>query len=73
MAQRGPEDAGAMPTPTGDAGRDRLLTAAVAAFGAKGFHATSTRDIARAASLSPAAVYVHHQSKDCLLYTSRCV
>ena len=67
-----------MPTPTGDAGRDRLLTAAVAAFGAKGFHATSTRDIARAASLSPAAVYVHHQSKEdllylCLLYTSRCV
>lgn len=54
--------------PTGDAGRDRLLTAAVAAFGEKGFHATTTRDIARAANLSPAAVYVHHQSKEDLLY-----
>lgn len=55
-------------TPAVDAGRDRLLTAAVAAFGAKGFHATTTRDIAKAANLSPAAVYVHHQSKEDLLY-----
>lgn len=60
--------AGSALTPTGDAGRDRLLAAAVAAFGDKGFHATTTRDIARAANLSPAAVYVHHQSKEDLLY-----
>ncbi|MCA0435348.1 MAG: TetR/AcrR family transcriptional regulator [Austwickia sp.] len=67
-------DVGRSPTgdagrsPTGDAGRDRLLAAAVAAFGEKGFHATTTRDIARAANLSPAAVYVHHPSKEDLLY-----
>lgn len=55
-------------TPDADLGRDRLRTAALAAFGAKGFHATTTRDIARAAGLSPAALYVHHQSKEGLLH-----
>lgn len=69
MAQdQSPGPAASALSPTGDAGRDRLLTAAVAAFGEKGFHATTTRDIARAANLSPAAVYVHHQSKEDLLY-----
>jgi AcrR family transcriptional regulator len=48
--------------------RDRLLYAAMVSFAAKGFHGTSTRDIALAANLSPAAVYVHYQSKEELLY-----
>ncbi|MBX6750017.1 MAG: TetR family transcriptional regulator [Micromonosporaceae bacterium] len=48
--------------------RQRLLEAAVAAFAARGFHGTSTRDIAAAAGMSPAAIYVHHESKEELLY-----
>ncbi len=48
--------------------RARLLSAAVSAFAAKGFHATTTRDIAAAAGISPAAMYVHHKSKEELLY-----
>lgn len=48
--------------------RDRLLSAAIETFAAKGFHGTTTRDIATAAGLSPAAVYVHHRSKEDLLY-----
>ena len=48
--------------------RARLLDAAVTAFSDKGFHGTSTRDIAAAAGMSPAAVYVHHSSKEELLY-----
>lgn len=48
--------------------RDRLLYAAMISFAAKGFHGTSTRDIALAAKLSPAAVYVHYESKEELLY-----
>ncbi|MFC6010766.1 TetR/AcrR family transcriptional regulator [Nocardia lasii] len=51
-----------------DATRARLLDAAIAAFAEKGFNATTTRDIAAAAGLSPAAVYVHHKSKEELLY-----
>lgn len=48
--------------------RYRLIDAARKAFGDKGFHATTTRDIASAAGLSPAAVYVHHRTKEDLLY-----
>lgn len=48
--------------------RARLLEAAVAAFAEKGFHGTTTRDIAAAAGMSPAALYVHHRSKEELLY-----
>ncbi len=46
----------------------RLLAAAVASFAVRGFHGTTTRDIASAAGLSPAAVYVHHRSKEDLLH-----
>jgi AcrR family transcriptional regulator len=49
--------------------RERLLNAAVEAFAEKGFAATTTRDIASRAGMSPAAVYVHHDSKESLLYT----
>jgi AcrR family transcriptional regulator len=48
--------------------RERLLAAAGSAFAERGFHATTTRDIAAAAGMSPAAVYVHHESKEELLY-----
>lgn len=48
--------------------RARLLAAAVASFAEKGFHGTTTRDIAAAAGMSPAALYVHHRSKEELLF-----
>jgi len=48
--------------------RARLLAAAIEAFSAKGFHGTTTRDIAAAAGMSPAALYVHHRSKEELLH-----
>lgn len=51
-----------------DATRARLLQAAVAAFAERGYHGTTTRDIAAAAGMSPAALYVHHRSKEELLH-----
>ncbi|MBD2758007.1 TetR/AcrR family transcriptional regulator [Yimella sp. cx-573] len=48
--------------------RDRLLLAARKSFADKGFHGTTTRDIASAAGLSPAGVYVHHRSKEAMLF-----
>lgn len=54
-------------TPASDA-RTRLARAAVDAFAAKGFHGTTTRDISTAAGMSPAALYVHHRSKEELLF-----
>lgn len=46
----------------------RLMIAAVDAFAARGYHGTSTRDIADRAGLSPAGVYVHFASKEELFY-----
>jgi AcrR family transcriptional regulator len=62
-----------VPTPTAigrSAGgsSQRLMDAAVDAFADKGFHATSTRDIAARARMSPAGVYVHFASKQDLLF-----
>lgn len=48
--------------------RRRLVAAAVESFAAKGFHGTTTRDIASGAGMSPAALYVHHRSKEDLLH-----
>jgi len=48
--------------------RQRLLDAAVESFAVKGFTGTTTRDIAARAGMSPAAVYVHHASKEDLLF-----
>ncbi|MDF8264510.1 TetR/AcrR family transcriptional regulator [Luteipulveratus flavus] len=45
-----------------------IIEAARNAFAQKGFHGTTTRDIAAAAGMSPAAVYVHHPSKESLLF-----
>jgi AcrR family transcriptional regulator len=41
----------------------RLLLAALDAFADRGFEASTTRDIAQRAGMSPAAVYVHYRSK----------
>ncbi len=58
-----------MTTPGADASTvDRLMHAAAHAFADKGFHATTTRDIASGAGLSPAGVYVHFGSKEELLF-----
>ncbi len=46
----------------------RLLTSAVECFAQNGYHGTSTRDIARHAKLSSAALYVHFKTKNELLY-----
>lgn len=50
-----------------DAAR-RLMLAAVESFARRGFHATTTRDIASAAGMSPAALYVHFPSKAAVLF-----
>lgn len=55
-------------THLGPASARRLLIAAVDAFAARGYHGTSTRDIADRAGLSPAGVYVHFASKEDLFY-----
>jgi AcrR family transcriptional regulator len=46
----------------------RLLLAALESFAELGFHGTTTRDIARRAQMSPAALYVHYPSKAALLF-----
>ena len=46
----------------------RIMLAAADAFADRGFHATTTRDIASRAGLSPAGVYVHFASKEVLLF-----
>ena len=45
-----------------------LLVAGVQAFAEHGYSATTTRDIASRAGMSPAALYVHHPSKESLLF-----
>lgn len=50
------------------AAQRRLLDAAVDVFAEKGFGGTGTRDIAVRAGRSQAAVYVHYESKEALLY-----
>jgi AcrR family transcriptional regulator len=52
---------------TPDAAR-RLVIAAVQAFAERGYHATTTRDIAGRAGMSPAALYIHYKTKEELLY-----
>jgi AcrR family transcriptional regulator len=47
---------------------ERLLAAAVEAFGERGYHATTTREIAERAGMSPAGMYIHFQSKQDILY-----
>ncbi|MET9802642.1 TetR/AcrR family transcriptional regulator [Streptomyces sp. NPDC006368] len=65
------ETAGGEDTPwdevTPEAAR-RLLVAAVDAFAERGYHATTTRDIAGRAGMSPAALYIHYKTKEELLH-----
>ncbi|MFG3498356.1 TetR/AcrR family transcriptional regulator [Streptomyces sp. NPDC047928] len=65
------ETAGGEGTPwdevTPEAAR-RLLVAAVEAFAERGYHATTTRDIAGRAGMSPAALYIHYKTKEELLH-----
>ena len=56
------------PASPGPDARTRLARAAIEAFAARGFHGTTTRDISTAAGMSPAALYVHHRSKEELLF-----
>lgn len=45
----------------------KLLLAGINSFARLGYHATTTREIAAAAGMSPAALYVHYASKTELL------
>ncbi|MET7454542.1 TetR/AcrR family transcriptional regulator [Streptomyces sp. NPDC005574] len=62
---------GGEPQPWGEVTPDaarRLLVAAVEAFAERGYHATTTRDIAGRAGMSPAALYIHYKTKEELLH-----
>lgn len=48
--------------------RDRLIAAAVEVFKAKGFHATTVRDIGRKAGMTQGTIYNYVTSKDDVLY-----
>lgn len=50
------------------AGKRKILLAAVVAFSGRGFHATSTRDIAKLVGASPAGLYTYYDTKANLLY-----
>src|SRR5262245_1457034 len=58
----------ALTTATSVPAPQRLVAAAGAAFAERGYRATTTRDIASRAGMSPAALYVHYPSKEQLLY-----
>ncbi|MEZ3179017.1 TetR/AcrR family transcriptional regulator [Streptomyces pimonensis] len=65
------ETSGAEAQPWGEVTPDaarRLLLAAVEAFAERGYHATTTRDIAGRAGMSPAALYIHYKTKEELLH-----
>jgi AcrR family transcriptional regulator len=46
----------------------KLVIAAIECFAENGFHATTTRDIAKRAGMSPAGLYVHFRTKNELLF-----
>lgn len=46
----------------------RLMLAGLQSFAERGYHATTTRDVATAAGMSPAALYVYFPSKAALLF-----
>jgi AcrR family transcriptional regulator len=52
----------------GPGAAQRLLTAGLECFSERGYYATTTRDIALRAQMSPGAMYVHYSSKGELLY-----
>lgn len=70
-AEGGPQMSAApkLPSASGSAVlAERFLTAGTAAFATRGFNATTTREIATLAGVSPGALYVHYPSKEDLLY-----
>ncbi|GFH37089.1 TetR/AcrR family transcriptional regulator [Streptomyces pacificus] len=65
------QDATAEDVPWGEVAPEaarKLLVAAVEAFAEQGYHATTTRDIAGRAGMSPAALYIHYKTKEELLH-----
>ena len=48
--------------------REQLIDAAVSVFAAKGFHATTVRDIGRAAGLTQGTIYNYVRTKEDILY-----
>ncbi|MGW0548004.1 TetR/AcrR family transcriptional regulator [Streptomyces altiplanensis] len=65
------ETAGGVDKPWGEVTPEaarKLLVAAVEAFAERGYHATTTRDIAGRAGMSPAALYIHYKTKEELLH-----
>ncbi|TCP50101.1 TetR family transcriptional regulator [Tamaricihabitans halophyticus] len=62
-----PTDSDLWPDIQPDAAR-RLLRAGLDSFAERGYHATTTRDVATAAGMSPAALYVYFPSKAALLF-----
>lgn len=51
-----------------DATRAQLRSGAITAFGERGFHGATIKDIATEAGLSTAAIYLHHPTKEDVLY-----
>lgn len=49
--------------------RQRLLDVSTTLFAARGFHGTTTRDIAAATGITAGAVYAHYESKEEILFT----
>jgi AcrR family transcriptional regulator len=64
----GPADRALLREDAGSGAPYRLLVAGLECFADRGYHATTTRDIATRAEMSPAAMYVHYPSKGELLY-----
>ena len=62
------ETAAASPVPDLPASAKRLLDGAIACFAARGYQASTTRDISNHAGLSPGSLYVHFEGKEQLLF-----
>ncbi|MFS0896854.1 TetR/AcrR family transcriptional regulator [Mycolicibacterium litorale] len=54
----------------GNRTREQLLSAAVALFGDRGFHATTMKDLANSAGVRPPAIYNHFESKESVLFAA---
>ncbi|SDD15828.1 TetR/AcrR family transcriptional regulator [Rhodococcus tukisamuensis] len=67
MTGHPPADPSAPHDRPGADAEQRLLDSARDAFAAKGYHGTSTREIAAGAGMSPAAMYIHFSSKQDVL------
>lgn len=59
---------GALFSTLGSPSHQKLLGAALHSFAHRGYRATTTRDIAKRAGMSPAALYIHYGSKTEILF-----